>query len=141
HVFKLAMLLHLAYSDAREITLDDFNKAVNVIEQVEKKMPLVFQSVGKNPYTVEMDSILEFVQIKKRVSRKDLLSRFYHAAPPETLASLINGLIVMERIKISQDGFYTIANGTQVINSELTKEIIEEAAKELQSPEQPSEPE
>ncbi len=114
HVFKLAILLHLAYSDEREITLEDFNKAIVIIEQVEKKMPLVFQSVGKNPYTTEMDSILEFVQIKRRVSRKDLLSRFYHAAPPETLASLINGLIVMERIKITQDGFYTAVNGVSL---------------------------
>lgn len=140
HVFKLAILLHLAYSDEREITLDDFNSALKVVEQVEKNMPLVFQSVGKNPYTVEMDSILDFVATKKKVSRRDLLARFYHAAPPDTLASLINGLIVMERIKITQDGFYMLANGTQIINSEHTAKIIEEAEKESQSPEPPSEP-
>ena len=138
HVFKLAILLHLAYSDTREILAEDFYKALAIIEEVEKKMPLVFQSVGKNLYTSEMDAIVEFVSSRKKVSRKDLLGRFYHAAPPDTLASLINGLIVMERIKITQDGFYTLTNGS-MSDSKLDSKITEEAETELQSPEPPSE--
>jgi len=99
HVIKLAMLLHLAHSDEKVITLTDFDMALQILAQMEKTLLHVFQTVGKNPYTGEMDAILEYIELKGRVTRKELLSRFYHAAPPATLQELIGALITMEKIK------------------------------------------
>lgn len=101
HAMKIAMLLHLAYSDELILTLEDMKSALALLTQVERQMIRVFQSVGKNPYTVDMDQIREFIEEKGKVSRRELLNRFYHAAPPEMLMQLIQALIIMEKIKVN----------------------------------------
>jgi hypothetical protein len=98
HVMKLSMLLHLAHSDDLIITIEDFTQAIGLLEQVESKMLQVFQSIGKNIYTSEMDAITDYIKAKGQVTRKELLGRFYHSAPPAMLLELINALIVMGRI-------------------------------------------
>lgn len=102
YAFKLAMLLRIAYSDDLLITLEDFQKALKILEGVERKMLRVYSVVGGNPYTEVMDKIVEFVRDKKKVEKRELLGRFYHEAPPEQLLVLISGLIAME--KITADG-------------------------------------
>jgi hypothetical protein len=99
HALKLAMLLHLTQSDERVVTLADFEMALEILSQIEKTMPQVFQTVGKNPYTSEMDAILEYIELKSKVRRRDLLARFYHAAPPQTLLDLIGALVTMGKIE------------------------------------------
>lgn len=104
HTMKLSMLLHLAHSDDLIIEVEDFKEAVTLIEQVESKMLHVFQSVGKNPYTTDMDAISDYIKAKGQVTRKELLGRFYHSAPPAMLEELINALIVMGRISAGVNG-------------------------------------
>lgn len=100
HLFKVAMLLHLAYSDELLITKKDLTDGIKLLETVEKKLSNVYQSVGKNPFTDVMDALLGYIALKGKVSRKELLSRFYQSAQPATLLELINALIAMEKISI-----------------------------------------
>lgn len=135
HIFKLAMLIHLSYSDELIINLGDFNKALEVLSKVEKRMPMVYQSVGKNPYTNEMDNILEYINKKGSVSRKDLLARFYHAAQPNVLLDLISALLAMERIKLSNN-LYTPFNGSsESSRPTTTSPLSQESLKHGQPPE------
>ena len=109
HLFKVAMLLHLAYSDELLITKKDLIDGIKLLEIVEKKLSNVYQSVGKNPYTDVMDALLGYITLKVKVSRKELLSRFYQSAPPVTLLELINALIAMEKISVdSVSGDYIL---------------------------------
>lgn len=100
HLFKVAMLVRLSYSDELLITKNDLTHALKLLEIVEKKLSNVYQSVGKNPYTSELDAILEYVKVKGRVSRKELLSRFYQAAPPAMLIELVAALMSMGKIAV-----------------------------------------
>jgi hypothetical protein len=101
HVIKLAMLVHLAYSDELIITKDDIENSIAILEMVEPKMIKVFQGVGKNPYTSEMDAILDFIRAKGGITKKELFSRFYHVADPVKLQELVNGLIVMGVVTVN----------------------------------------
>lgn len=111
HLLKLAMLIHIAYSDELVIGLSDITTALKMLKSVEKNMSQVYQAVGKNLYTVDMDNILAFIQQRVKVSRRDLYGRFYHVASPQMLGELINGLISMEKVNMDKDGNYCYVNG------------------------------
>lgn len=103
HVHKLAMLLHLAYSDDLVLTLRDFHGAISILDDVELKMPRTFAAIGKNPYAVDMNRMLDFVARRGEVSKRDLKANFYQSADPRKLEELIQGLIDMGKIKMFID--------------------------------------
>jgi len=107
HIHKVAMLLHLARSDDLRLEREDFEKAIYLLELVEKKLPKAFQSVGKNPYAPDMDTIIEFIidnstvgsdDERDWVSRQELIKEFYAVAQPNVLDELIKGLYDMGAI-------------------------------------------
>ncbi len=100
YAFKLAMLIHLAYSDELIITLEDFQKALAILQSVEKKMLRAYAVVGKNPYTEEMDAIVEFISERGKVEKTELLGRFYHSAEPEKLLQLVAGLVAVGKLDV-----------------------------------------
>jgi hypothetical protein len=119
HIHKIAMLLHLAYSDDLVITLPDFKKAIELLEVLEIKLPKAFQSIGKNEYAPDMDRILEYVidncedgpkdDKKSWVARPVLFKEFYSNAQPNLLTELIAGLIAMgdlEATMLDQKVYY-----------------------------------
>jgi hypothetical protein len=120
HIHKVAMLLHLAYSDELILNLKDFKDAIKLLEQVETKLPETFQAIGRNPYTLDVKNMLEYIKNKGRVSERELRRKFYNvAARPEDLDGMIQSLIDMGRISMgidvskpeNQRRFYTIARG------------------------------
>lgn len=95
HAIKLAMLLHLAYSDELVLTKQDLESAIILLSQIEPKMIKVFQAVGKNPHASEMDVMLSYFEAKGEFTKKDFFSRFYHDAPPAVLQDMLNAFITM----------------------------------------------
>ena len=56
-----------------------------------------------NPYASMTDRIVEYVNEKGRIPRKDLLVHFYHATPTiAMLSDIIGGLIAMEKIDFDE---------------------------------------
>lgn len=100
HAFKVAMLLHLAYSDELVITRRDFEDALKILSQIERKLPKAFQAIGKNPFSSDMDRIKEFIGVKGKVGREELIGRFYQVATPNVLLELISALVVMGDVEI-----------------------------------------
>lgn len=100
HLFKLAMVLRISYSDELLITKKDLEKALSMLDIIERKLSLAYHSVGKNPYTTEMDMLLDYIQKKKRVPRQELLSHFYPIATPSIVTELIGALASMGKIAI-----------------------------------------
>lgn len=112
HIHKVAMLLHLAESDELVLQKKDFEAAITILGQVEKKLPQTFQSVGKNIYAVDARRIAEFVKEKKKVSQGELYSQFFHVATPNMLQEFITALVLMGEIKQTVEGtviYYTCA--------------------------------
>lgn len=116
HLFKVAMLLRIAYSDELLITKRDLERALALLGVVEKKLSLAYHSVGKNPYTMEMDTLLDFLQKRKRVSRVELLSTFYPIAAPAVILELLGALMTMGKIAIeSTTGDFIFTEKRKVI--------------------------
>lgn len=104
HIHKIAMILHLAYSDDLTIALKDFKDAIKILAQIEKKLPDTFQSIGKNPYTLDVKNMVEWIRAKGRVTERELKRKFFNvAARPEDLNGMIKGLIDMGSIQIGMD--------------------------------------
>lgn len=104
HIHKIAMILHMCYDDELVLYKHDLEGAIAILAQIEKKLPRVFQATGKNQYTVDMNRIRDFVLERGEVSQRELLSRFYHAATPQVLMQLVQGLVIMgDIIAISEN--------------------------------------
>lgn len=104
HALKLAMILRVAYSDDLTITIEDFKKGLKIIEATETKLPKVFHSVGRNPYTTVIDAMEAYIKEKGRVSKTTILRKFYQDAPSSVmLQDWLDGLVAMGKIKVELD--------------------------------------
>ena len=99
HALKLSMLLQIAESDERIITKDKFEAALKIVELTEKELPKVFAGVGKNPYSFDVNDIINFVNIHPGVSFGDLLKQFRSVATPVVLNELVDGSLQMGLLK------------------------------------------
>lgn len=100
---KLAMILHVAYSDDMILTQEDFEGAIAILDANEKSLPRIFRDIGRNPYTADIYQILEHVQAVGKCKRGELHDAFRHAATPKMLDELIEGLIIAQRIKMIEE--------------------------------------
>jgi hypothetical protein len=122
HIIKVAMLLRAAQSDELTLTRKDFDDAMKIVEMTEKKMPLALKSVGKNPYTIDMDNILDFIRSKGTVKLSGILSQYYGRATPNILKELVNGLVDRDVVTMTLQGvdiLYTYkpnTNGLKTVN-------------------------
>lgn len=104
HVHKLAMLHHIAYSDELILNRVDFETSIKLLDQLELKLPQTFQSIGKNPYTMDMDRIYAYIAEKEKVTKAEILRSFYHVAQPNVVEELLGALIMMERVTMVNNG-------------------------------------
>jgi hypothetical protein len=127
HIHKIAMLLHLTYSDDLIITIKDFKDAIKLLQEIEVKLPETFQAMGRNPYTLDLKNMAEYIKIKGRVSERELKRKFFNtAARPEDLDGMIQSLIDLGRINMSIDPskpenqrrYYVIAKATASSNGD-----------------------
>lgn len=104
HIHKVAMLVHIAYSDELVLNIGDFKQAIKLLEQVETKLPDTFQAIGRNPYTLDLKNMVEWVKAKGRVTERELKRKFYSvAARPEDLDALIKSAIDLGSIHMGMD--------------------------------------
>lgn len=112
HMFKVAMLLHIAESDDLLLNKSDFERALAELALIERKLYRVFEGIGKNPYTFDMKDILEYVAQTGKVEKTELLQHFTSAAPPSMLNELIAALLAMKQlmVEVEQGGkvFYKL---------------------------------
>jgi hypothetical protein len=93
HIFKVAQLLHVARSDELILEQQDFEQAITLLNQIEKRLPDTFQAVGKNPYNVDVKRIYSYIAQKGHVTERDLKRQFHHVALPAQLEELITSLL------------------------------------------------
>lgn len=111
HILAVAICLHFAYSDKMALTQNDVDNANRLLTQLEPKMTHTFRSVGGNPYTLNMDEIVDYIKKKVRVKRQQLLARFNHVATPDVVAGLLDALVMYGTIGLDPtDSCYYIIN-------------------------------
>lgn len=99
HVHKIAMLLSVAESDELVITETHFEAARQLLGVIEDKMPRVFSSVGKNPYSADLEKVFEFIERQGEVHFGDLMARFYHDVDEDELRKVLSTLQSMGYIR------------------------------------------
>lgn len=110
YVLKIAMLCHIAYSDELLLNKGDFEQAIAILGQVEGRMLQTFQAIGKNPHTLDIDAIREFVESHDKGIDPSVLRRhFQHVATPKMLEELITFLIVTgDIVEMNRNGVITL---------------------------------
>jgi hypothetical protein len=102
HIHKVAMLLSLAERDDLVIDMTHFEGAKMILEGTETKMPRVFSAVGKNPFSADLEEMLDFIGGRPEpVERGVLMRRFYHNLPADKLGEILAALMSMEEIEIA----------------------------------------
>ncbi len=112
YMLKLAMLCHLAYSDELLINKGDVQQALALLKNVEGKMLRTFQAIGKNPHTLDLETIVEYVNEVGEIAPDKLKKHFQHVATPRMLDELIAFLITTRQItEVNTNGIITIKPG------------------------------
>ena len=112
YMLKLAMLCHLAYSDELLINKGDVQQALALLKGVEGKMLRTFQAIGKNPHTLDLETIVEYVNEVGEIAPDKLKKHFQHVATPRMLDELIMFLVTTRQItEVNTNGIITIKPG------------------------------
>lgn len=81
HLYKLAMLVHFADSTDMSLTIEDFQKALDLLARTEQEMHLALAGTGTNPLYVLATNIKEYLQVHGKTSGRKLLLEFFDEAP------------------------------------------------------------
>ncbi len=86
---KIAMALCCARGDTMQINEQDFQQAVDKVEEVSKDLKIVFRAVGESELTVASDKVLRFLEIRGYASRGDILQANWRHVSSEDLDRII----------------------------------------------------
>ena len=95
HMLKVAFLLHVSRSDSYELTVEDLEASVALLNSIEANMPDAFGQMGKNPYTILINRISDHItRSANPVTEPELLARFWRDLPDgdRQLLDIIQGL-------------------------------------------------
>jgi hypothetical protein len=104
YVHKLAMIIHLSKADDLVLVQSDFDEAIVLLNQIERKLPMTFQAIGRNPYAIDIKRIYQYIQEQGEVSKITLLRAWMHTAEQDKLESFITNLASIGYIKVEARG-------------------------------------
>jgi hypothetical protein len=100
HLRKLCMIVCASRTDNKEITEEDFDRALDILELTEKKMPYTFSGVGKSNTADIMQRVMATLAATGSIEFGALLSRFYQDLDKITLEGMIESLISMQVVTL-----------------------------------------
>lgn len=103
HVLKVASIFNVSYSDELNICKTDIEFAIGQFEYVLKKVESLFKSIGKNEYNADNINILDYIRMHEKVAKTVLLREFSAVATFDKLTNLLDGLTIMQYIKVTRD--------------------------------------
>lgn len=108
HLIRLCMILAASYRDELVMTVNDLEEGLNLMSQIEEKMPKVFANVGKNPLTVDYDEVYAAIHHvgERGISFGELMEVFKHSVRKDELVEVLETLQAMRRIKTTEKGTY-----------------------------------
>lgn len=98
HTLRTAMILSIAKRNDLIIREEDFDAALVLINDVEKKLGRGLAGIGRNPYSGFVYDVLDYIQGNEPLTRNKLLARFYVDLEPEEIAKILEILKVTEEI-------------------------------------------
>jgi hypothetical protein len=113
HLLKLTMIMSASRSDDMAITTIDFHRATRLLEATERKMPLVFGGVGKNPTAPILNRLMAILVEYGEITYEDILRRFSHDIDSYNLDKVIYVMEGMGFAKLFLEGSKKILRLTQ----------------------------
>jgi hypothetical protein len=108
HVMKLSIILNACRTEDMVVTSKDLQRAIDLLERTERKMPRTFSGIGKSPHAEVLSKVMTEVGLLGEVSISDLQRKFYHDADARVLDLIIQTLQSMGFITRTERGSETI---------------------------------
>ncbi len=99
HLLKLCQVMSASRSDEMVILPDDFNRALDLLEETEKKMFYAFRGVGESELIRATDRVIETIRVEREVTYHDLLRKHYRYVSHRTLDDVLEQLDQMKVIR------------------------------------------
>lgn len=99
HALKLSMVCNASRTNDMIMTSYDLQRAIFLLESVEKDMPKVFSGVGKSPTSDIITQVMEYCALNRRTTYATLLGKFYQDADKRTMDGVLQTLATMGVIK------------------------------------------
>jgi hypothetical protein len=108
---KLSMAIAASFRNEMVITLEDMQRALVLLEEVEVDMPKVFAHVGRNPLAFDQEQV--FFTIAQHTPQggatmAQLLDKFKHNLQLEDMTEIIQSLTAMNRISLRNGRYYPL---------------------------------
>ena len=100
HLFKLSIIFAASRSDDNVLDRIDLERAIETLEEAEKKMQQVFVGVGANPLAGLQDQIVQLVKRKGKVPMQEVAETFANDAGFNQLSEAIAAIEQMGQVKV-----------------------------------------
>lgn len=104
HALKLSMICNASRTNDMIITSYDLQRAIMLLESVEKDMQKVFSGVGKSPTSDILIQVMQYCARFGEVTYEQLITHFYQDADKRTMDGIIQTLSVMNTVKVIHHG-------------------------------------
>lgn len=107
HIHKLAMCIHFSDSDELTLTIDDYTRAIELIDDIEPKMRMGLSMLGRNPLANLSNSVYDFIRAHKLkgCTLPELLAQFIHDITQKELSEILDVLRALDRISYSEQKY------------------------------------
>lgn len=116
HMHKLAMILAASKRDDLVITMEDLVTADVMLTQLEETMPKVFEKIGQRQEAPQVERIVRYVDLRKRVPATELYRAFLQHFPKAgEMEDVLLALIRSGRLQIVQEAgtlYYQSTSGS-----------------------------
>jgi hypothetical protein len=106
HLLKLAMIVSASIKDDPIFTLDDLQHAMTLFDKIEKRMPKVFASVGKNPLFADREEVYNAILLTGGMTIGELNDKFGYALRKDEVAETIDTLMLIGKVRLGPGGLY-----------------------------------
>lgn len=101
HLLKLCMIMSASRGNDLRITTGDFDRALSLLTETEKKMPMVFMGHGRNPNADTLTKVMAYLGNKGQARESELLRAFYRDVDKRGLGDILTGMKTMGLIRIN----------------------------------------
>lgn len=92
HVMKLSMILNACRTSSMVLTDFDLNRAIDLLERTEIKMPKTFSGIGKAPHAEILGKVMNDIGLEGEISKADLMCRYKYDTDDRVMEMIIESL-------------------------------------------------
>jgi hypothetical protein len=118
HLMKLSCIMSAARTDSMVVDKCDFDKALDLLVETERRMPLTFSGVGKFQHSEMMERIMAAIHNAGETTIADLLWLFRADLSGWDLDKIIQSLEQMGQIQTAHTGSSTRVRATDKLRKE-----------------------